>query len=144
VRRAFGVPLRELLDFARAIALLRRARRQVLSGDGALARSLEPDGDKRHDLSGTEMERISERATKAVSRAGRYAPFDSTCLMRALALREMLKRRGVHDATVRVGVRWEGLGFEAHAWVERGNLVLGSDALQVSSYSPLDGLTMHL
>ena len=62
----------------------------------------------------------------AITRAGRYLP-GATCLVRALAARELLARSGL-CAELRIGVAHDERGrFEAHAWLEYGGrVVLGS------------------
>lgn len=62
----------------------------------------------------------------AVERASRYLP-GATCLVRALAARELLARSGL-CAELRIGVAHDERGrFEAHAWLEyEGGVVLGS------------------
>lgn len=66
-------------------------------------------------------------AADAVSRAARFVP-NATCLVQALALRWMLRRRGVGCA-LRVGVSRSQRGeFEAHAWIEcGGRLLIGAE-----------------
>ena len=83
-RKLLTLPPDELVDFCRALRLLRRARAEVLAGHGGLSRERGTPRSTGARLSNLEVERISARATQAVSRAGRYAPFDSTCLMRAV------------------------------------------------------------
>ena len=53
---------------------------------------------------------------EAVNRIARYLP-GATCLATSLALAWILRGRGV-PAEVRIGVRKENGGLDAHAWVE--------------------------
>jgi hypothetical protein len=53
---------------------------------------------------------------RCVAASGRRSMGANACLARALALRTLLRRRGV-DAQVVIGARHE-VGFDAHAWVE--------------------------
>lgn len=77
---------------------------------------------------------------RSVARACRLAPWDPTCLVRALTLERLLRRHGVETADVRVGVRRRGDGFAAHAWVEHRGEVLGDTPENVAEYRPLPGL----
>jgi hypothetical protein len=52
-----------------------------------------------------------------VNAAGNHSLFPSTCLTRSLFLTWLLRRRGVEN-DLRIGVRFNGGSFEAHAWVE--------------------------
>jgi hypothetical protein len=53
----------------------------------------------------------------ALSQAAARLPWNSTCLVRAVAGRLMLSRRGIPAALV-VGVRKEAAALDAHAWLE--------------------------
>lgn len=78
-----------------------------------------------------------QQIVEAVAAAGRRAPFKATCLLEALAVEAMLRRRG-HDARLRLGVmRPSANGLGAHAWVElNGDVVVGQlDTL--ASYAEL-------
>jgi hypothetical protein len=74
-----------------------------------------------------EQDRLREqllgiRLGRAVERTLRLVPFDSRCLTRSLVLIEMLARRGTHADLV-LGVT-DARDFEAHAWVELGDVPL--------------------
>ena len=62
------------------------------------------------------------RLGRAVVRTLRPLPADSRCLVRALVLTRLLARRGIPSSVV-LGVRGGG-EFEAHAWVEYGEIPL--------------------
>lgn len=66
------------------------------------------------------------RTARAVSRAKRRLPFDSTCLQTALATQKLLARQGVASA-VRVGI--DRVDAPAHAWVEVGDLVIDDQGI---------------
>ena len=53
---------------------------------------------------------------RAVEGAAARLPWHSTCLVRAIAGRWMLRRRGI-DSTLVVGVRRTDDGLQAHAWL---------------------------
>jgi hypothetical protein len=101
------------------LALRRRAlaeiRRQLEK------RSVPPPGPRSND----DLERalVLGRTTLAVARR---LPFHCTCLVQAVALTAMLRRRGL-DADLRLGARQAGTGdsrITAHAWVEYDHTVV--------------------
>lgn len=72
---------------------------------------------------------------KGISRAAARLPWHSTCLVRALAGRLMLMRRGV-PSTLVLGVTKDQGDLLAHAWlVARDGVVCGGR--EASAYSPL-------
>jgi hypothetical protein len=67
------------------------------------------------------------RATaRMVARACRAMPYRVGCLRSALVLWWLLARRGV-ACRLLIGVGKPETGFEAHAWVEWGDMVLNDD-----------------
>lgn len=72
--------------------------------------------------------------TRAMERAARHGLFRPTCLVRALALRELLITRGHVGSEIRVGVRKDAGMFAAHAWVELCGVALGEDASSLRRY----------
>ena len=77
------------------------------------------------------------RLADDVERAARGGLFRPTCLVRALALHELLEASRLPGSRIRIGVRWGGGGFEAHAWVEHGGRVLGDREANVGAYAEL-------
>jgi hypothetical protein len=67
----------------------------------------------------TPAERPLELVAWAINAAGARLPFHTTCLMRALAARAMLARRGVRGR-IRIGISEDSKEFRAHAWVVVG------------------------
>jgi hypothetical protein len=64
----------------------------------------------------------------AVSALARRVPWDGRCFAQALAATAMLRRRGV-DGTVSFGVcEGTSAGFEAHAWLRVGPLMVTGGA----------------
>ena len=95
-----------------------------------------PRGDGRPDAVG--LEAVVRRAALALDRAVRRGPIRPSCLVRALALADLLARRGVPDGLVRIGVRrGDGRVIDAHAWVELDGRVVGDDARRVRRFTPL-------
>jgi hypothetical protein len=74
----------------------------------------------------------------AVRRASDYGVFVPTCLVRALALEDLARREGAEGALVRVGVRRDRKGFEAHAWLEIDGRVVGDTPDNVASFTVLE------
>ena len=82
---------------------------------------------------------VVTRIGQALGRAARYGVFRPTCLVRALALQRMLRRRGYPDSSVRVGVRRRSGGgaLLAHAWVEYRGAVLADEEWRVRQFEEL-------
>jgi len=55
----------------------------------------------------------------SIDAVGRRLPRDPTCLMRAVAARAMLARRGVR-CCIKIGISEDSQEFRPHAWVEVG------------------------
>jgi hypothetical protein len=82
------------------------------------------------------------RLALAVSRAAQYGLFRPTCLVRSVALQQLLARRGFPDSALRVGIRRENGRLRAHAWVEYAGTVLGDDAWLAGQFAALARLRM--
>lgn len=84
---------------------------------------------------------VSKEVARAVSLLSRYSAGSLTCLPQALAVRSMMRRRGLH-CQLRVGVaRARDAGIRAHAWVVYdGEVIIGRlpDLDQFTVLSPLD------
>jgi len=73
---------------------------------------------------------------RAVRRAGRNVPWQSRCLVRAMAAKQMLRRRGI-GGTVYLGVTKDSAGgMIAHAWLTSGGRIL-TGYRAVNKYSTL-------
>lgn len=75
----------------------------------------------------------AERLAQLVDIAGRHGPISATCLRQSLLLHGLLRRRGLLPQ-LRIGVRRQEDGIDAHAWVELqgrplGQAVMGHVAL---------------
>lgn len=79
-----------------------------------------------------------ERLLRAVNRAAVYGLTRPLCLTRAVALMRLLEADGHKGGVLRIGVRWEGGAFIAHAWVEYHGSVLDLDP---SLHRPFTHLT---
>lgn len=82
----------------------------------------------------------AQEIAAAVTRAASYGLFRPYCLVRAVALRELLIANGVQGSSIRIGVRRESGTFQAHAWVRWGELVLGDRAEHVARFTEVDDL----
>lgn len=84
-------------------------------------------------MAGCSPARVMETA-QAVAEILPWVPFQGDCLFRALLLQAALRRRG-HGASLVLGVQtWP---FEAHAWVQSGDLVLDDGLDHVSGFTPI-------
>lgn len=84
----------------------------------------------------------AQRLATAVTRAAAHGIFRPRCLVRAVALKELLDARGLAGSRVRIGVRSERGAFAAHAWVEYGTEILGDQPEHVQSFATLPDLTV--
>jgi Transglutaminase-like superfamily len=83
----------------------------------------------------------SDQIVWAVIAASRYVLGDKPCLVQALAVQLLLKRRG-YPASLRIGVARKGRGeLQAHAWVESEDSVVigGGDLSRYKPFSAFDG-----
>ena len=72
----------------------------------------------------SDVDESSLALARLVSIAARRSPWRCSCLRQALLLEWLLARRGV-ASSLRIGVRCDSAdGFRAHAWVERGGIIL--------------------
>lgn len=78
----------------------------------------------------------------ALTRAARYGVFRPKCLVRSLALQQMLERRGLCGCELRIGVRLQNGVFSAHAWVELSGRVVGDSPLTVQQFTPTTDLRL--
>lgn len=76
----------------------------------------------------------------AVERAAENGLYRATCLRRATAIQRLLTREGIFGSHLRLGVRNGPRGFEAHAWVELGEVLLGDLPQHVSRFTVANDL----
>lgn len=93
-------------------------------------------------LSETEQ-RCGLRWAAAVDRVLHWVPGDSACLVRAAAIRELVRTRGLPDAEVQIGVRRGPGGFQAHAWVAQHGEPIAEPGELRNLFSRLDGVTIR-
>jgi hypothetical protein len=82
-------------------------------------------------------EALAKRIALAVGRAAENGIFRPRCLVRAVAIQRMLEARGISGGRICIGVRRRGGHFAAHAWVQRGDLLLGDAETHVNTFVPL-------
>lgn len=114
------------------VALAPRGRLARLAADG-------PAASERPLPIGT-RERACALA-RAVHRASRYGMTRPYCLVRAIALLQLLHAERI-PGVLRVGVRRDASGLLAHAWVELAGLTLGESASEASRYVPLPEMNL--
>ncbi len=125
-----------LSDLVRAQRALLRARRRVATEPiGALAvRAPFEPGEARGDRG------RAYQLARAVGRASRFGLFRPYCLVRVVALRDLLERDGITGSSIRIGVRRADGRFEAHAWLVWGRELLGDSVRHVRTFTEVDDL----
>lgn len=83
-----------------------------------------------------EPRRLVRRTERLAHLAARRWPWTGRCLARALALRLVLRRRGV-VTDLRIGVRWREHRFESHAWIEYQGQALVSTSDLPMTFIPM-------
>ena len=118
------------LSAARAAVRLRPLPKLLHDAAAAnAAPALKPARDPRPDI---------ERLQRLVRIAARYRLNPATCLPRALALRGMLRRRGI-PAALEIGVRKDGERLRAHAWLVYDGRPIGEPEEVAEEFVPLLG-----
>ena len=114
------------------LALANRAFRRTPPGElPLLARDEGPGAGK---ALSARQQALLERVAYAVPIMGLRVPWRSDCVVQALAARRWLARGGI-GSHLCIGVRNDGPGFDAHAWLKVGDrIVTGGD---VSHYAEL-------
>ena len=80
------------------------------------------------------MADTAHRIARLVGIAAHHGPYRATCLRQSLALWWLLGRRGI-SAELRIGVRKDGGGLQAHAWVEHKGQALNDMQGVTASYA---------
>lgn len=126
---------RRLLRHAPIGALTaRRAAQAATARNATAAASSARTDDARH----TRARAIAD-AVRWTAAHGLFRPF---CLVQSLALQELLAAEGIHDSEIRVGVRRDGSGLHAHAWIRWRGEVLGDDPAYVRGFIEVDDLSV--
>lgn len=136
LRKLLRLGTGEWLDLVRAQSALLRAQRRLRTEPiGSLAIR----EDFSADLATGDADR-AEALSHAVHRAARYGLFRPYCLVRAMALRELLLVDGIRGASIRIGVRRLNGEFQAHAWIRWGVRVLGDEPRHIAQFTEVDDL----
>jgi hypothetical protein len=86
---------------------------------------------------------VARRVAAIQEAVCRHLAWEASCLEKSLVLWWQLGRRGI-AAEVRIGARKQAGRFEAHAWVELGNVVLNDSGETHRHFAPFDGATLTL
>ncbi len=78
------------------------------------------------------------RIARMVHAAERHGLGRPNCLRQSLVLWWLMRRRGI-PGELRIGVRKQVQGFEAHAWVEHRGVVVNDTDEVHQHYAPFDG-----
>lgn len=123
--RRLGTPRPWLL----AEAMVSQARSQRLLTHRSLGSLLET---RRAEYLEADLDRCLP-ISAAIERASRYRDATDQCLVRGLAMRAMLARRGL-SADLVIGVM---LPFAAHCWIQSGTTVLSDPLDRVANFTHL-------
>jgi len=147
IGKALGLGVRDWRDLGRAQwaivrwSLARRLRpRGRLVGHGGPGAS---GSVSRTEVASPDEVLRAEALALALDRAARLGILRPKCLVRSLALTELLRGEGLDGGRIRFGVRKRNGVFQAHAWVEFQGRILADDPDHVASYSPVPELS-HL
>lgn len=139
VRKAARLSLREWMAVGRGQLALIRAQFAVwLRPRGQLVRIEATDPTEAHPdvVDDADVDRVA----LAVERAAEYGVFRPKCLVKAVALQNLLRAKGVKDSIVRVGVTTVDGRLMAHAWVERRGKVIGDREWHIDKFDTLGGI----
>jgi hypothetical protein len=141
----WGDLVRAQLAILEASWRLRRVRiGDLIRGSGVdpshsgLTSLTEPAG-----ASGSGVPHHAARLATALQRAAENGPLRPECLVRSLALHNLLIRRGISGSVIRVGVRNDSGGFLAHAWVELNGVIVGDEPSHVRRFTRLERLDIR-
>jgi Transglutaminase-like superfamily len=91
---------------------------------------------------GSELE-VARRVAAIQEAVSRHLLWQASCLEKSLVLWWQLSRRGI-AAEMRIGARKEAGRFEAHAWVELGDVILNDSGETHMHFAPFDGSILTL
>jgi hypothetical protein len=79
-----------------------------------------------------------QQVRQSIRRLSRRTPWESACLVQAIAAKKMLNRRGI-PSTLYLGVtkdKEQEKGMKAHAWLRSGNIFLtGKEGVNLSAFT---------
>ena len=88
--------------------------------------------------SGDKLPGRAQAISVVAETVARRLPFNPTCLEKSMALWWLLRHHGI-PADLRIGVRNQASGFEAHAWVEAAGEVLSESGDDYTRFVPFEG-----
>jgi Transglutaminase-like superfamily len=139
LRKLVSLPGAELIDLLVAQAALLKSWWWVRSRPvGTLLRSA-PSAEEGMEPAGPPLR--LQRLALAVERAAEHGLFRATCLVRAVALEDMISRSNTPGAVVRIGVLTREGKLLAHAWIEFGGRVLADRPEHVRHFTVLHDFT---
>ncbi|MFD0961419.1 lasso peptide biosynthesis B2 protein [Paenibacillus chungangensis] len=136
--------VRTLLLFTEAYLMLAAAKLQLYRPFAKVAGTLGYKRQETHKEIPLEHIRTIKHITSAIAIMSRYTPWDSQCLVRAIAGMRMLKRRRI-PGTLYLGTAKDDDGnLIAHAWLRSGPLYIsGADVMKdftvVESFASASG-----
>ena len=137
VRRLLAASPREWADlFSAQLALLRAEWRMRRSPTGSLLDRWSSANATPHTFAPADVARAVQIG-KAVRRVAFHGVPRSQCLVRSLAICEMLEHEKIQGAIVRIGVQPRDAKLEAHAWVELGGTIIGDTPDHVGNFELL-------
>jgi hypothetical protein len=74
----------------------------------------------------------------AIEHGSSLLPGEVSCLPRSIVAQSLLAREGI-AAKVRIGVKFAGDSFAAHAWLEHEDRVLYDDPELIATFAPFEG-----
>jgi len=122
LRRFLGLPWRDQLLLARAGSTVLCTRLVLGLVPFRVGRRMLRPRPTRHPAN---IDR--DKLAWAVLASSHAVPGGRNCLVRAMALERMLRKRGL-DAELHLGARGPADAFAAHAWIQRdGGVLIGGD-----------------
>jgi hypothetical protein len=147
-RRLASLSATEIADLLRAQVAITAATwrlRRLKVGQLVNKSQLLDTGKTLATVSGARDVPVPARALElalALERAAEHGLLRPECLVRSLALRNLLDRSGIDGSMIRVGVRKDGETLQAHAWVELNGAVLGDRESHIARFVPVEGLNV--
>lgn len=148
LRKLLLLSSREWADLLRAQMHILRAAwkvRVLRTGDltqRALANPISVPAHSQLPVARPEHTRVNELVT-AMERVADRGICRPLCLVRSIALRNLLASQNIEGSIVRVGVRRDEQGLLAHAWVELDGKIVGDRPSHVRKFSTIDELSVR-
>ncbi len=129
-RTLFTLDARTLRLYVEACFYLGYARLQMLRPFAKVAPGLGVKTEETPANCEAEQIRTLRQITSAIHIASKYTPWDSKCLVRAIAAMKMLERRRLASTLYLGTAKDEGGKLIAHAWLRSGPLYIsGADVM---------------